>query len=56
MIRVMSFVSLTDEGIRSIATFRDVVAKVRERSRRTAGSCAARSGRDRRGPESRSRG
>jgi uncharacterized protein with GYD domain len=38
MIRVMSFVSLTDEGIRNIATFRDVVAKVRETVTKNGGT------------------
>jgi uncharacterized protein with GYD domain len=38
MIRVMSFVSLTDEGVRNIATFGDVVAKVREAVTRNGGT------------------
>ena len=38
MIRVMNFVSLTDEGVRNIATFGDVVAKVREAVTRNGGT------------------
>ena len=36
MIRVMSFVALTDEGARAIETFGDTVAKVRETVTATA--------------------
>jgi uncharacterized protein with GYD domain len=38
MIRVMNFVSLTDEDVRNIATFGDVVAKVREAVTRNGGT------------------